>query len=104
MQVTTQNISNALIKWFERDVLPKGDLFQQGISTFIFLQSKPRINKLINGLNMLSDDGKFDVDELGNNLRQALEKMGGAFTLPIIGYTLDKDDLNKIIEHLRTGQ
>lgn len=104
MQVTSQHISNALSRWFERDVMPKGDLFQQGISLFVFLQAKPRLNKMIDSLAILSDGGKFDVDELIENLRMALEKMGGAYTLPIIGYKADADDLERIAEYLRAGQ
>lgn len=40
----------------------------------------------------------------GGNHQQALEKMGGTYTLPIIGYKADADDLERIAEHLRTGQ
>lgn len=104
MVVTSQNISAALSRWFEKDVLPKGDLFQQGVSLFVFLQAKPRLAKMVDSLSILSDGGKFDADELIDNLRQALDKMGGAYTLPIIGYKMDADDLERIAEHLRTGQ
>lgn len=104
MNVTTQQISNAISKWFEADVLPKGNMFQQGISLFIFLQAKPRLDNLISGLNMLSDNGQFDIDEIGGNLGKALEKMGGSFTLPFIDYKFDKDDLDKIIVYLRNSK
>lgn len=104
MNVTTQQISIAIARWFETDVLPKGSLFQQGISTFIFLQAKPRLDNLINGLNMLSDNGNFDVDELCGNLNKSLDKMGGSFTLPFIDYKFDKEDLDKIIMYLRNAK
>lgn len=104
MEVTTQDISRALIRWAERDLLAKGNPFQQGISTFVFLQAKPRLDELISGLNMLTTNGKFDFDELTGNMRQALQKMGGSYTLPVIGYTIDGEDLNNFFNFLRSKQ
>lgn len=101
MNITTKDISKGISTWAEHDLLNKGSLFQQGISTFIYLQAKPRLESLISGLNMLSDDGVFDYDELHKNVLQALQKMGGSYTIPVLDYTIDNADIEAIFSYMR---
>lgn len=101
MRVTTKDISTGIVKWIEQDMIPKGTLFQQGVVTFLLLQGKPRLDSMLSSLALLSDNGEFDLDELDINLHEALAKMGGKYTLPIINYTIDSDDLDLIVQHIK---
>lgn len=100
MKVTTEDITEAFITWVETDLVPRSNLLQQGIITFLVLQGKHKLVDFIGLLNYLSDDSLFDLSELSDNLRKSLDKMGGHYVLPMIDYKLDKEDLDKILEIL----
>lgn len=101
MNITIEHISKGIIHWAEVDLISKGSLIQQGITTFIVLQTKPRIMNMLSSLVLLSDNGVFDIDELSTNLHKGLEKMGGVYSIPLINYQFDVDDLDNIIEYIR---
>ena len=101
MKITIEHISKGITHWAEKDLVSKGSLLQQGLTTFIVLQAKPRIMNMLSSLVLLSDEGEFDLDELSNNLHQGLEKMGGSYTIPLINYVFDVDDLDNIIQYIR---
>lgn len=100
MQITSEQLSTAIMMWAENDLMSKSSVLQQGMLTFIILQSKPRLAALLHNLDMLSTDGKFDADELFRNFAKALEKIGGRLRLPIINYDMDADDLRKIRQYV----
>ena len=60
--------------------------------------------------NMLSfityfadENGEFNLEELHQNLSKALSKMGSKYTIPLINYNLDNEDLNTIFEYIRSN-
>ena len=64
MNITIEHISKGIIHWAEVDLISKGSLIQQGITTFIVLQTKPRIMNILSSLVLLSDNGVFDIESL----------------------------------------
>lgn len=101
MQVTSDDFLNALEQWVKNDLLTKGNGWQKAGAMFVFLQGKERIRLMLNQLNALSDDGKFDLDVLHDHLNQALDAAGGALVVPLLNYTFDKADLNSIFEKMK---
>lgn len=100
MEVTVEDISRAISTWFKSDVIPKGNLLQQGIGTFILLQLEPRLVEVLKPLSLVSTDGKFNTTELRTNIVEAFRVMGGKYTIPILDYTVDNADINRILDLL----
>ena len=101
MQVTIEDITNALMKWGENDLANKGSMFNQALVYFVLLQGKDKVKQLIKPLDMLSDNGTFDVDQLHTNLVKTLEKFGGTFHVNYLNYNFDEEDLERIFGYLR---
>lgn len=101
MQVTTDDFLNALEQWVKTDLLSKGNGWQKAGAMFVFLQGKERIRLMLNQLNALSDDGKFDVDILHDHLNQALSVAGNSLNVPLLNYQFDKVDLDKVFTYLK---
>lgn len=60
-----------------------------------------KVKQLIKPLDMLSNNGAFDVDQLHTNLVKTLDKFGGTFHVDYLNYNFDRDDLEKIFSYLR---
>ena len=102
MKINIQDLPKALTAWAEQSLMPKSSLAQKGVITFILLQGKNKINELLMPLKLLADkDGNFDVEELQQNLSKSLEAMGGKYTLPILNYVFDKEDLDLMFEIIK---
>lgn len=65
------------------------------------LATKDKVKQLIKPLDMLSDNGTFDVDQLHTNLTKTLEKFGGTFHVNYLNYNFDGEDLERIFGYLR---
>jgi hypothetical protein len=64
-------------------------------------QGRPKLEQLLNSMQIVADSqGKFDVDNLHKNMKLALNKMGDRATIPLINYTFDEVDLDKIFGYL----
>ena len=100
MNITTEDIARGITTWIEKDLLDKGNTLQKGITVFIYLQSKPRIQGMVDNLKFFADDGVLDSTELKNNIISALEHIGGYYTIPLIEYNLDKQDINRIFNYI----
>lgn len=101
MQVTTDELANALLKWAEGDLAKKGNVLNQAIVIFLILQGGNKVKDMLAPLNFLADsDGKFDKDTLYTNLKTTLEKIGGNLHIKQLNYDFDNEDLDKVFEYL----
>lgn len=101
MQVTSNDLFIALDKWITNDLLTKGSPLQKGITTFLVLQGKNKLKEMIEPLAFLADkEGKFIKEDLHTNMKEALKQMGNSYNIPIINYTFDQADLDKIFSYL----
>lgn len=99
MKINIQDLPKAITAWADEVLIPKSSLIQKGLITFVLLQGQSRFQELLDPLNLLADkDGNFDVDVLYGNLKKSLEAMGGNFTVPVLNYVFDADDLSKMFE------
>lgn len=99
MQVNIQDLPKAITDWADAVLMPKSSILQKGLITFVLLQGQSKFQQMIAPLNLLSDgNGNFDTEELHANLSKALEAMGGTFTIPMLNYIFDKEDLDAMFE------
>lgn len=104
MIIKSNEIEKAIVSFVENDLMSKGNALQQGILTFVLLQGKNKIKNMLYFITYFADDkGEFNLEELHQNLSKALSKMGGKYTIPLINYNLDNDDLNTIFEYVRSN-
>lgn len=104
MIIKSNEIEKAIVSFVENDLMSKGNALQQGILTFVLLQGKNKIKNMLSFITYFADDkGEFNLEELHQNLSKTLSKMGGKYTIPLINYNLDNDDLNTIFEYIRTN-
>ena len=101
MQITTANLITAIETWANKDLLARGSLLQKGLVTFLLLQGKVKIETFLAQIDFLSDNGNFDLDILHKNLQASLDAMNGVFTIPLINYNFDKQDLDKVFEYAK---
>lgn len=101
MQVSTDDLSNAFLKWAENDLTKKGNVFNQAIVIFLILQGGSKVKDMIAPLNILADsDGKFDKDTLHTNFKTTLEKIGGKLHINQLNYDFDGEDLDRVFDYL----
>ena len=101
MQITTEQFTQAVEKWIDNDLANKGSVWQKGLLVFLVNQGRPKLEQLLNSMQIVADSqGKFDVDNLHKNMKLALNKMGDRATIPLINYTFDEVDLDKIFGYL----
>ena len=104
MIIKSNELEKAIVSFIENDLMGKGNALQQGILTFVLLQGKDKIRNMLSFITYFADDkGEFNLEELHQNLSKALSKMGGKYTIPLINYNLDNDDLNTIFEYIRSN-
>ncbi len=102
MQITTDNFITAIEKWAENDLVSHGSIIQKGFTTFLVLQGKTKLRQMMSQLQILADDkGMFDLDDLHTNLSAALDAMNGIFTIPLINYNFDKQDLEQVFTYAK---
>lgn len=101
MQITTANLITATETWANKDLLARGSLLQKGLVTFLLLQGKAKIETFLAQIDFLSDNGSFELDTLHKNLQASLNAMNGVFTIPLISYNFDKQDLDKVFEYAK---
>ena len=101
MQITTSNLIAAIETWANKDLLARGSLLQKGLVTFLLLQGKTKIETFLAQIDFLSDNGNFNLDTLHKNLQASLDAMNGVFTIPLINYNFDKQDLDKVFEYAK---
>ena len=101
MQITTANLITAMETWANKDLLARGSLLQKGLVTFLLLQGKTKIETFLAQIGFLSDNGNFDLDTLHKNLQASLDAMNGVFTIPLINYNFDKQDLDKVFDYAK---
>lgn len=102
MQISTDNFITAIEKWAENDLISHGSVLQKGFTTFLVLQSKTKLKQMISQLKFLADDnGMFEVEDLHTNLSSALDAMNGIFTIPLINYNFDKQDLEQVFNYAK---
>lgn len=102
MKISVENFIKAIDKWINNELLNKGSVFQRGITSFLYLQGKSKIQDMLSNLSILADEqGNFNYTDLQNNLIKSFEIMGNQFTVPIINYNFDRNDLNKIFEYCK---
>lgn len=101
MQITTEQFTQAVEKWIDNDLANKGSVWQKGLLVFLVNQGRPKLEQLLNSMQIVADNqGKFDVDNLHKNMKLALNKMGDRAIIPLINYTFDEVDLDKIFGYL----
>lgn len=99
MKISSSDFGKAVETWAEKELCSKGSLVQQGLTTFLVLQAKPKIQGMFDQFAFLADkDGLFELESLHDNLSAALQKMKGQYTIPVINYVFDSADLDKIFE------
>lgn len=97
MQITTDNFITAIEKWAENDLIKHGSTLQKGFTTFLVLQGKTKLRQIMSQLQILANDkGMFNLDDLHTNLSLTLDTMNGIFTIPLINYNFDKQDLEQV--------
>lgn len=99
MKISSSDFAKSVEQWAEQELCNKGSVFQQGVSTFLVLQFKPKIEHALDSFKFLAgDDGLFELEILQENIGKALEKMGGTYTIPMINYVFDSADLDVIFK------
>lgn len=101
MQITTANLITAIETWANKDLLAHGSLLQKGLVTFLLLQGKTKIEAFLAQIDFLSNKGNFDLDTLHKNSQASLDAMNGVFTIPLINYNFDKQDLDKVFVYAK---
>ena len=102
MQVSINDLKNAINLWLDKDLSTKGTILQQGLVTFVIAQISPKIDEFLEPMKLLADkDGNFNRDTLHTNLSKALQKMGGSYTIPFLNYTFDEADLSRIFSYIK---
>ena len=99
MKISSSDFGKAVQTWAERYLVNKGTPIQQGVAVFFILQMRPKVESLFSKFVFLADDnGMFELEILHQNLKSALDKMGGSYTVPLINYVFDSSDLDAVIE------
>ena len=99
MKINISDFSKVINDWAAQVLIPKSSLLQQGVITFVLLQGQNKINQMLEPLKILADEnGNFELEELHNNLGQALAKMNGVYTIPFLNYNFDKADLDQAFD------
>ena len=99
MKISSSDFGKAVEKWAEKYLVNKGTPIQQGVAMFLVLQMRPKAESLFSKFSFLADDnGMFELEVLHQNLKAALEKMGGSYTVPLLNYVFDSSDLDGVIE------
>lgn len=102
MKISVENFTKAIDKWVNNDLLSKGSPFQKGLTCFLYLQGKGKIQDMLSKLSILADsEGNFNYTDLQNNIVESFDLMGAEFAIPVIGYNFDRNDLNKIFEYCK---
>lgn len=102
MKISSSDFGKAVQSWAEKYLVNKGTPIQQGVAMFFILQMRPKAESLFTKFAFLADDnGMFELEILHQNLKTALDKMGGSYTVPLINYVFDNSDLDAVIECAR---
>ena len=101
MKISVENFTKAIDKWVNNDLLSKGSPFQKGLTCFLYLQGKSKIQDMLSKLSILADsEGDFNYADLETNLKKSFEKMGNQYKVPMLSY-VDTQDLNEILQIAR---
>ena len=77
MNIKLSDIERGITSFIDNDLMLKGNPIQQGLLTFVMLQSKGKFTQMLSSLSFFADEnGEFDADTLHQNLQQALAKNG----------------------------
>ena len=99
MKINISDFPKVINDWAAQVLIPKSSLLQQGVITFVLLQGQNKINQMLEPLKFLADEnGNFELEDLHNNLGQALAKMNGVYTIPFLNYNFDKADLDQAFD------
>lgn len=99
MKININDLPKVLNDWTAQVLMPKSSMLQQGLVTFVLLQGQNKIKQMLEPLKFLADEnGNFELEELHNNLGQALAKMNGVYTIPFLNYNFDKADLDQAFD------
>lgn len=99
MKISSSDFAKSIEQWAEQELCNKGSAIQKGLSTFLVLQFKPKIESALTAFQFLADEsGLFELEILQENLGKALAKIGGTYTIPLINYVFDQADLDVIFK------
>lgn len=102
--IHVSQLSKAFTQWVDEQLIPRSSLVQRGVITFLLLQGKAKIDEMFLYLTPLADqDGNFKIDELHANLTKGLNAMGGVYTIPLLNYRFDQQDLDAVFEIIKRG-
>ena len=64
MKISVENFTKAIDKWVNNDLLSKGSPFQKGLTCFLYLQGKSKIQDMLSKLSILADsEGNFNYTD-----------------------------------------
>lgn len=97
MLVHYSKFPDAVSGWLDEAVFPKSEKWQIAVLTIGLLTYR---EKIVDYAKMLADkDGNINTEKLGKDMQSALDKVGGSFETPGIGWNMNKDDIDILIKH-----
>lgn len=98
MKVPVKELENIAAAWLDEVLLPKSNPLQTAMIMFAFMQTKARVVAAAVPFMNADQNGLFDLEQVKDSARAALEKTGGSVVLPVINYRFDADDLDRLFE------
>ena len=104
MIVTVDNIVNGITKFIETDLFDKASGYQKFLVALLSARVNGKLKDVIMPFAAMftNSNNEIELSELTQSLNQALNKVGNNLNIPLLNYNFDSQDLNKIINYIRT--
>lgn len=98
MKIHISKLKPVALNWIDKVVYPKCDPLQIFGLCFVLAQMGGKLDQYIESAKIFADqDGNIDLSEAAANARTALKKAGGSFTIPVLNWDFDGDDLEALL-------
>lgn len=98
MKIHVSELKPVALEWIDKVVYPKCEPLQIFGLCFGLAQMGSRLDQYMEPAKLFADqDGNIDLAEAAANARMALKKAGGSFTIPVLNWKFDGDDLESLL-------
>ena len=104
MIVTVDNIVNGITKFIETDLFDKANGYQKFLVALLSARVNGKLKDVIMPLAAMftNSNNEIELSDLSQSLNQALKIVGYNLIIPLLNNNYDNQDLNKIINYIRT--
>lgn len=98
MKIHISKLKPVALSWIDKVVYPKCKPLQIFWLDFTLNQLGGKLDQYTESAKIFADqDGNIDLSEAAANARTALKKAGGGFTIPVLNWDFDGDDLESLL-------